>query len=683
MEDHLSKLTLGKAYGDIGIYDGKAHIGDTYHFNVPKNEDSQTPLLQSLAFPEALTRYNSIELSHPQTFEWLFADVPLQDSVSLPAWLDHGTGIYLLEGKPGAGKSTLMKFIANHPFVRDRFVSRSIRTNLNVLKHFFWLAGSDLQKSFRGLLADFAYQAASLWPNQAEAIVSQQRAKRKRLDDWTTIDLEHFVINVLANAGEDTLLLLDGMDEFDPAERPIKLVTFLNKLTMYPNIKLCVSSRPLTWVQQGFSSLSKVMLHELTRSDIDRFATEVLREEFKLAGYKDDSELAEILDIIREKAEGVFLWVKYALRSLAEGLDEFDDATNLKMRLEALPSGMEELYMHTWKRYENYNARHRDEAAIFFSCARRFPLRLFDIAVMTDTELYKHYTDKRVRASADMVRQAMARTRRKLMIRTAGLLTCQIEHNGNNIPSISFYQVGPAETKEENTLLRDSFYFVNVSYLHRTVQDFLFATTYGQSITQLSIEQQQDLDNRWCFSVVASIRQGFAERNQPAEVHWLCERLSYLENVEHHTVQAGSMEIIDNALRTSVSAMQGISHSTSWYYDLLKLEAIKQGYPAADQTINPDFGGLLLAKGAFDSLKNLLLIKRPSTTYLTYLLFCALAGMEDYTQEALQFVRNLGSTQLGTSKSYLPFIQWLLDQGADAGAKVNVRQQFMQLILRL
>lgn len=670
MENRFSELTQGKSYGNISIFDGKAHIGDTYNFGISKNADhgAELQLIQSLAFPESLTRYDAIEETHPETFEWLFTERKhSQRWASFPDWLKNGSDIYLIEGKAGSGKSTLMKFIANHDVTKETFFSVTSRHTKNVLTYFFWLAGTELQKSFRGLLASLAHQAAVLWPSQAK-ICDESRRERKCLDDWTTTDLEHFLLNLLALSEENTLILVDGLDEFDHDERPIKLVSFLNNLVSCANVKLCVSSRPLTWVQEGLTCVSKVMLHELTRFDIDKFAADVLHREFKLSGYRSDSELTELLAIIREKAEGVFLWAKYALHTLAEGLDEFDDAVTLKMRLEALPAGMEELYMHTWERFQKHNAQHRDEAAIFFQCARRYPLRLFDVAIMTDSELYKYYLDTPAKASADLLKHAIKRTRRKLMMRTAGLLTCQADYAA--LSSDTFYHIWPPEAGHDDIALRDSCYFVNVTYIHRTVEDFLFATTYGQSITRLSTNQQQDLDNRWCYSLVATLSQGWVDWSWSREVQRLCQRLSFLEHVERCPTPSTFMKIIDAGLRTFVSLLQDVPDSTSWFYALLQAKTIEPGYVAVNRVVNTDFGALLIAEGAFESLKNLLAGREVGKEYLTYLSCCTLDSVEDYVQDALYPVPKSESKFLGMSKTYLPFLKWLMDRGTDPGLKV-------------
>lgn len=76
--------------------------------------------LQSLYFTSLKARESRIENAHEQTFKWLFQEsskkqrqrhIPSQRFVN---WLRLGDGIFWISGKPGSGKSTLMKWITGN-----------------------------------------------------------------------------------------------------------------------------------------------------------------------------------------------------------------------------------------------------------------------------------------------------------------------------------------------------------------------------------------------------------------------------------------------------------------------------------------------------------------------------------------------------------------------------------------
>jgi adenylate kinase len=83
----------------------------------------QQHIRTSLAFNEMHERSHIVEKAHSQTFVWLVEDV---DSIAMTPlktdartryneWLKSGTGIFHVIGKPGSGKSTLMKFLSGQP----------------------------------------------------------------------------------------------------------------------------------------------------------------------------------------------------------------------------------------------------------------------------------------------------------------------------------------------------------------------------------------------------------------------------------------------------------------------------------------------------------------------------------------------------------------------------------------
>jgi ABC-type bacteriocin/lantibiotic exporter with double-glycine peptidase domain len=73
----------------------------------------QAAILQDLSYTAMTNRYETLAESHPKTYDWAFqksTDEQLPwDNFSV--WLKSGRGVYWVSGKPGSGKSTLMKYI--------------------------------------------------------------------------------------------------------------------------------------------------------------------------------------------------------------------------------------------------------------------------------------------------------------------------------------------------------------------------------------------------------------------------------------------------------------------------------------------------------------------------------------------------------------------------------------------
>ena len=74
-------------------------------------------MLESLHFSGIWARQKSIAIAHSATYEWIFESEREKDDSHLGfmQWLMSQNGIFWINGKAGSGKSTLMKFVANHP----------------------------------------------------------------------------------------------------------------------------------------------------------------------------------------------------------------------------------------------------------------------------------------------------------------------------------------------------------------------------------------------------------------------------------------------------------------------------------------------------------------------------------------------------------------------------------------
>ena len=123
---------------------------------VPIDTLIQHRILKGLAFSEMYGRFDTVSKAHKETFEWIFSmpsqteadkdskedsnmgpnekvsavsgedtsadskkssDAPRREHF-LP-WLSSGNGIFHVSGKPGSGKSTLMKFLYDHPRTKE------------------------------------------------------------------------------------------------------------------------------------------------------------------------------------------------------------------------------------------------------------------------------------------------------------------------------------------------------------------------------------------------------------------------------------------------------------------------------------------------------------------------------------------------------------------------------------
>jgi ATPase subunit of ABC transporter with duplicated ATPase domains len=101
--------------------------------------DAQSGCLRALYFPEIYRRQDNVKQAHEKTFKWVMCDpndnkdggtnvlagrgdTPSRKGHAFLDWLrsnDAHQNVFCVFGKPGAGKSTLMRFIAHHGRLRS------------------------------------------------------------------------------------------------------------------------------------------------------------------------------------------------------------------------------------------------------------------------------------------------------------------------------------------------------------------------------------------------------------------------------------------------------------------------------------------------------------------------------------------------------------------------------------
>ena len=105
--------------------------------------------LRSLGFPTLQARQNDIASALPDTCDWLFETTEFckwRDKIDSA---DHN-GVLWLKGKPGAGKSPLMKHALR--YCKEKFSDHLI------VAYFFNARGERLEKTALGLLRSMVYQ---------------------------------------------------------------------------------------------------------------------------------------------------------------------------------------------------------------------------------------------------------------------------------------------------------------------------------------------------------------------------------------------------------------------------------------------------------------------------------------------------------------------------------------------
>ena len=291
-------------------------------------------------------RQEGIDEVHKQTFEWIF-DRPGNQARpwnNFIDWLERGHGTYWISGKAGSGKSTLMNFICHDPRTSTALRFWSGTTRLFTPHFFFWNPGSQLQKSLAGLLRSLIFQIMKSFPHLMPVLTKSIGTPQHgfhQLPTWTEKRLRATLQSLLSSGLQQccSCIFIDGLDEFHGDDAT--LLGLIRTLGEGTHVKFCLSSRPYSSFKRELGSSPMLKLQDLTEPDIRKYVSARL-EGKALWTYKSSSSI----DVIVQKALGVFLWVRLVVRDQLEGIANGDDTEQLRERLLLLPTEIEDLYGH-------------------------------------------------------------------------------------------------------------------------------------------------------------------------------------------------------------------------------------------------------------------------------------------------------------------------------------------------
>lgn len=362
------------------LHDSARHILNLSDHAVSKV--LQNNLLESLRFEKMEARYQIIEQAHTDTFTWLLEETvsspltvpdatlddpwlrlishhveqgkPLRREIqsSFTNWMATGSGIFHISGKPGAGKSTLMKYLAESDRTREHLNAWTDGKDLVFASFFFWRHGTEFQRSLNGLLRSLLYSVLSQYPDLIRAIFPLQWEAAchgpESMVQFRQVDVQK-AFSSLTQTPEVYLkhkfaFFIDGLDEFEGREDTLIKMLFEWVQSGSENVKICVSSRELPIFQQRFSKCPKFRLHEATYHDIFLFIYDTLRNNEDVVFLHDPKAVKELCFALVQRAEGVFLWVSLALRLVERGLLLEEPVEDLMSSIDVLPTEVEELF---------------------------------------------------------------------------------------------------------------------------------------------------------------------------------------------------------------------------------------------------------------------------------------------------------------------------------------------------
>ncbi|KAI1648973.1 nacht and ankyrin domain-containing protein [Daldinia loculata] len=291
--------------------------------------ERRTKVITSLKFIQIDKRQRTIKGAHIKTCKWFLETSQYIDWLDTSKFDDH-SGFLWIKGKPGAGKSTLMKFTISHAYqpLSDQ--------GKIVISFFFNARGEELEKSTDGLYRSLIIQILELKPDLQRVLDAIDPSR-----PWN-IELLRSLFEDLILAMDETSIIcfIDALDECE--ERQIRdMLYFLHNISQKiassgTHLHICFASRhyPHITVTKGLTLVIE------GRQEHNQDITQYLKFELRIG---QDILANQIRTEVQEKASGVFMWVVLVVSILNKEYDRGRKHT-LKRRLEQIPSDLHNLF---------------------------------------------------------------------------------------------------------------------------------------------------------------------------------------------------------------------------------------------------------------------------------------------------------------------------------------------------
>lgn len=479
----------------------RVHLGDNYMSSAGAGTSSaKKRFLDRLSFVSMHARSEQIASAFPDTYKWVLQPSHRvhRSCDCIVAWVGQAqpkSKVFWIHGKPGSGKSTMMKFLDSKIDKPKYTMPWTAESTVVRVKHYFWSAGSDLQKSVEGLCRSLLLQILEQVPAAMDFAMMSCRHVDLREDSNTSNvpQLRTILLAVVREIGQTfkILFLVDGLDECGiNRDEEDQLVDILNSLAKSANVKLILASRPEVVFKEIFLECPQLRLEDLTKSDIWLYVTSQLQRQrrWKFIESEDERGAKELTSKIIKHAEGVFLWVVLIIRDVVRDLRDGDDLDQLQQKVSHLPSDLNVYFMRI---IESIEPSHRREASVLLQLAlhketqfvRLVPLRLIDILFVDKASnnfvLYpdfnfccidlEHWKGLKAKIEA---------AGRKLSSRCKGLLQClgNVEFAlsaPSHLPSGQDQYAMRSQELGLPVLPVENLFDLKVVLLHRSLRDFL------------------------------------------------------------------------------------------------------------------------------------------------------------------------------------------------------------------
>ncbi|ROV93714.1 hypothetical protein VSDG_06938 [Cytospora chrysosperma] len=310
-------------------------------------------LSDRLWFDAIPRRHYAITAAHKKTFDWIFngQKKTTQSNTTLMEWMTVGSGLYWISGRAGTGKSSLMRFLDDDSRTKEAFQAWSGERPLVLTAFYFWnseAAGDRTLKSLLGLYKGILFGLIQQNEEFAELLFPDHLVIGR---DWSEsfpslLDLAQAFERLCTAESLPAAvgLIIDGLDEYDAtSSQQMQMAEMLCRAAQSPHLKIIVSSRPEAAFEAVFRESTRLRLHELTDEDRRTYTSDKLKAVTRLGLIATETEQTQLIHLVVERSEGIFLWVNLAVMTLIQEIALSLNISRLENAVRGIPSGNEEL----------------------------------------------------------------------------------------------------------------------------------------------------------------------------------------------------------------------------------------------------------------------------------------------------------------------------------------------------
>lgn len=343
-------MAVARSYEQTFARENATILQGDYHSTVVVNKAPQTQvnksklLFESLAFDGMDARLRNVAKALPNTCTWLF------NHNQFRAWADDCQlqthhGVLWVKGKPGSGKSTIMK--ESLGWVEKHWPLYTI------LSYFFNARSShQLAKSSLGLYRALLHQLLTVHQNDRSLFEKVFRAKVRSnmvakvrhytVEEWTETELQNFLITIVTTRkSRPVVIFIDALDEGKDDDVQ-QIVGFLERLSKHATtsacqLRICLSSRHYPYIKIK-DSLSLVVEDQSGHNEDIRTYIRSTLADF------EGSQEEELRQRLLKRSAGVFLWVVLVISVLNKAYQRGQKFTTILAKLEEIPSDLHSVF---------------------------------------------------------------------------------------------------------------------------------------------------------------------------------------------------------------------------------------------------------------------------------------------------------------------------------------------------